>query len=249
MTRPSIVVRAFAVAAVFVLALPACDEDTSPGAPAIVTTPTPGSPPATPQAPPTVAPPAPPLTLACQAQPRRGDVPLTVRFRAFPSGGTGSYAYEWRFGDGGASTQPHPQHTYVSRGSMLATVTVTSGDQAATCERTIEPGTAAGPAPQPPGPGPSPGASPTPIPDLVITIVGDRGTSSYSPNPADVRVGQRVIWQNADVMFHTASGVSFDTGLVAAGASSAPITMTAPGSFSYRCALHSGMVGTLRVVP
>jgi PKD repeat protein len=174
-------------------------------------------------------------------------VPLTVSFRAFPSGATGSYAFDWRFGDGGSSTQPHPRHTYVSEGTFLATLTVASGDQTASCERSISPGTAVGPAPLPPGPAPSPGSSPAPLPDLVITILGDLGTGSFSPNPADVRLGQRVLWRNADVMFHTASAPSFDTGLIAAGGSSAPITMGTAGNFPYRCAIHSGMVGTLRV--
>lgn len=194
----------------------------------------------------TVPPPPPPLLLACQAQPREGDVPLTVSFRSFPSGGTGTYGFDWRFGDGGASTQPHPRHTYVSRGSFRATLLVTSGDQVAFCERSITAGAVSGPAPVPP----SPGASPTPLPNLVITIVGNLGASSYSPNPADARVGQMVIWRNADVMTHTAtSGAAFDTGFVAPGASSAPITMSTVGTSLYRCTLHAGMTGTLRVTP
>ncbi len=173
-----------------------------------------------------------------------------MSFRAFPSGGTGTYGFDWSFGDGGTSTQPHPRHTYVSRGEFLATLIVTSGDQVASCERSIEAGGLPGPAPAPgPGASPSPGGSPAPLPDLVITIVGDLGASSYAPNPADARVGQRVIWRNADVMIHTATGATFDTGFLAAGASSAPITMSTAGTFPYQCLLHAGMVGTLRVTP
>jgi hypothetical protein len=171
---------------------------------------------------------------------------LTVSFRSFPSGGTGIFGFDWRFGDDGASTQPHPRHTYLARGSFRATLLVTSGDQVASCERSIDAGGVLGPTPAPPG-SPGPGASPTPIPDLVITIAGDLGASSYSPNPADARVGQRVIWRNADVMTHTATGSTFDTGFVLAGASSAPITMSTTGTFPYRCLLHPGMTGTLRV--
>jgi PKD repeat protein len=232
------------------LCLPACEERTDPGRPEPVTL-APAPAPAIPVVSPATVPPPPPLLLACQAQPREGAAPLTVSFRSFPSGGAGTYAFDWRFGDGGASTQPHPRHTYVSRGSFPATLRVTSGDQAAFCERSI---TVAGSAPTPgrPGPGtsPSPGASPTPLPDLVITINGQLGASSFSPNPADARVGQRVIWRNADVMIHTAtSGGSFDTGFIAPGASSAPITMSTAGTFPYMCTLHPGMTGTLRVTP
>lgn len=233
-----------AAGALLLLCLPACEERTDPGTPEAVTlapAPTPAGPPAT------VAPPPPPLLLACQAQPREGDVPLSVSFRSFPSGGTGVYAFEWLFGDGGASSQPHPRHTYTFGGSFSATLAVSSGDQIASCERSIT--AVGGPAPAPPGPGASPQPSANPLPDLVITIAGDRGSSSYSPNPADARVGQRVIWRNADVMTHTATSATFDTGFLAAGASSAPITMSAAGTFPYLCLLHPGMMGTLRVSP
>jgi plastocyanin len=245
MRRWSSVAGGLAIAcALLALSLPACEDAITPAAPPPVTA-TPMAPPPTP---PTTAPSPPELLLACQAQPRAGAVPLTVRFRSFPSGGTGEYAYDWQFGDGAASTQPHPRHTYESRGAFLATLRVTSGGQVATCERAIEPGTvpAAPPAPAP-GASPSPGA--TPIPDLVITIVGDQGASSYSPSPADARVGQRVLWHNGDVMTHTATGSGFSTGFLPAGADSAPITMGASGTFNYGCLLHSGMSGTLRVAP
>ena len=237
-----------ATGALVLLCLPACGERTIPGAPGPVTL-APAPPPATPVAPPADVPPSPPLLLACQAQPREGRVPLTVSFRSFPSGGTGTYAFDWRFGDGGGSTQPHPRHTYVSAGSFRATLLVTSGNPVALCERSI---TATGPGPAPPGPGssPTPNPSPNPLPDLIITIAGNLGASSYSPNPADARVGQRVIWRNADIMTHTATnGGTFDSGFIAAGASSAPITMSTVGTFPYQCTLHPGMTGTLRVTP
>jgi plastocyanin len=244
MRRGSSIARVLATAcASLALSLPACEDGDMPAAPVVTLAPSPSAP-ATP-----VATPAPtPLLLACQAQPRAGAVPLTVSFRSFPSGGTGDYAYEWQFGDGASSTQPHPRHTYASRGSFLATLRVTSGGQSARCERTIEPGTVPAPAPVPaPGASPAPGA--TPMPDLIITIVGDQGALSYSPNPADARVGQRVIWHNGDLMTHTATGPGFDSGFLPGGADSAPITMGAAGTFSYLCLLHSGMRGTLRVTP
>jgi plastocyanin len=101
----------------------------------------------------------------------------------------------------------------------------------------------------PPLPTPSPGGGPPA--DLVITIVGVNGRFSYAPNPANARVGQRVLWRNADAMTHTATadGGAFDTGLVAAGATSAPVTAGAAGTFPYFCGLHPDMTATLVVAP
>jgi plastocyanin len=86
-------------------------------------------------------------------------------------------------------------------------------------------------------------------PDVTITIAGMNGSQSFSPNPVTVRVGQTVAWRNADSLTHTATadGSAFNTGSVAPGATSAPITMTAAGTFGYHCSLHSTMVGTLVV--
>jgi len=230
------------LASVLIL-LPACDpEDPSqPTTPSAAVTPAP-APPAT--ATPTPAPP-PPLALSCQAEPRSGDTPLTVRFTAFPSGGTGSYDFRWEFGDGATSTARRPAHTYTSPGVHPAALTVTSGEQVRRCERPIRVGGVV----LPPGPNPSPSTPTTAT--LVITIVGVNASLSYSPNPANARVGQRVVWRNADAMTHTATANagSFDTGFLAPGASSTPITMGAAGSFPYLCTIHPGMVGTLVVTP
>lgn len=232
--------REVLLASVLIL-LPACDpedpsEPTTPSA--AIAPPTAPTGPATP----TPAPP-PPLALSCQAEPRSGETPLTVRFTAFPSGGLGSYDFLWEFGDGATSTARRPAHTYTSPGVHPAALTLTSGEQVQRCERPIRVGGLV----LPPGPTPSPAT--TTLPDLVITIVGVNAGLSYAPNPANVRVGQRVIWRNADSMTHTATGGSFDTGFLGPGASSAPITMGAAGSFPYLCTLHPGMVGTLIVTP
>jgi PKD repeat protein len=173
-----------------------------------------------------------------------GAVPLTVSFRSLPSGGTGTYDFTWDFGDGATSHQRHPAHTYTRPGVFGASLAVTSGDQVRACERSI---TTSGEAvnPAPPGkPGP-------PLPDLVITITGLHGASSFSPNPASARVGQKVVWLNSDALPHTATanGGAFDTGIVDAGASSAAVAMGAAGTFPYRCTLHPSMTGTLVVTP
>jgi plastocyanin len=221
--------------------LPACEPEDRPE-PAAPTVVTPPSLPSRGPASPTPAPP-PPLALSCQAEPRSGDTPLTVRFTAFPSGGTGSYDFWWEFGDGATSTARRPAHTYLTPGVHPAALRVTSGDQVQHCQRPIRVGGVA----ILPRPGPSPTA--TTLPDLVITILGVNASLSYSPNPANARVGQRVIWRNTDAMTHTATSGSFDTGFLGPGASSAPLTMGAAGSFPYLCTIHPGMVGTLVVTP
>lgn len=221
--------------------LPACEAEntavpTTPSSPAPVATAAPiaSSSPA----------PIPPLALSCQAQPRGGDTPLTVRFTAFASGGTGTYDYVWDFGDGSSSTAPRPAHTYVVPGVHAARLVLTSGDEVRQCERPIAVTGAAVARPSPP-----PGA--TAPPDLVITIVGLAGAQSYSPNPAVAQVGQRILWRNGDTMAHTATANAgaFHTGVLGPGATSAPATLTAAGTFPYACALHFGMTGSVVVTP
>jgi plastocyanin len=75
------------------------------------------------------------------------------------------------------------------------------------------------------------------------------GANSYAPNPGSVRVGQQVRWRNVDSVPHTATGSSFDTGVINAGATSAPITFNTAGNFNYFCTLHANMNGTLSVTP
>ena len=87
--------------------------------------------------------------------------------------------------------------------------------------------------------------------DVTITIVGNSGSMSFSPNPASVRVGQTVAWHNADGTTHTATddGGAFDTGNIPSGSTSSPIQMGTAGSFPYHCSPHPTMVGTLTVNP
>jgi plastocyanin len=92
-------------------------------------------------------------------------------------------------------------------------------------------------------------AAPTVAADVTISMVGDRGAQSYSPNPTTVRVGQTVAWKNTDTTAHDATqdASRFATGVVGAGATSSPVTMSAAGTFTYHCTIHPGMVGTITV--
>ena len=103
-------------------------------------------------------------------------------------------------------------------------------------------------APTPTSPAPTQG--PVTAADVTITNVGMNGSNSYSPNPMTVKVGQTVAWRNADSLIHTATADAggFDTGNIAAGATSSAIAMKTAGSFPYHCAIHGfTMTGTLTV--
>jgi plastocyanin len=79
--------------------------------------------------------------------------------------------------------------------------------------------------------------------------VADRAAQSFSPNPTTMRVGQTVAWKNADSIAHDATqdAARFTTGTLNAGATSNPVTMSTAGTFTYHCAIHPGMIGTITV--
>ncbi|HWW95704.1 MAG TPA: plastocyanin/azurin family copper-binding protein [Vicinamibacteria bacterium] len=96
--------------------------------------------------------------------------------------------------------------------------------------------------------------------DLTIMIMGQSGNMSFSPNPATVKVGQKVAWRNADSITHaiveddnsgnqTPYSGGFGTGDLAPGATSPTFTMRNPGTTGYHCSVHPTMVGTLTATP
>ena len=93
----------------------------------------------------------------------------------------------------------------------------------------------------PSAPAPSPG---TPV---TITIVGERGAQSFSPNPATA-AGRSVVFRNNDSIVHRVrlNDLSIDTGDIAPGATSRAVTMPAAGT-NYHCFLHPAMVGAVGV--
>jgi plastocyanin len=92
-------------------------------------------------------------------------------------------------------------------------------------------------------------AAPSSPADVTISIVGDRANQSFSPNPTTVRVGQTVAWTNNDNMAHDATQDSsrFATGTLNAGSTSAPVTMSTAGTFTYHCTIHPDMVASITV--
>ena len=91
--------------------------------------------------------------------------------------------------------------------------------------------------------------SPTTTADVTVSIAGNLGAQSFVPNPVAMRVGQTISWKNADSITHDATqdGSGVTTGNVSAGATSSPIMMSTAGTFTYHCAIHPGMVGTITV--
>ena len=104
------------------------------------------------------------------------------------------------------------------------------------------------PTSSPPATGPGAGAgagAASPPPSAADVTIGDR---IFTPASVVVAPGATVTWTNRDDRAHTATadGGAFDTGSLAAGASSAK-TFPAEGTFSYVCELHPDMTGVVRV--
>jgi plastocyanin len=91
---------------------------------------------------------------------------------------------------------------------------------------------------------PSPGGTGTSI--VTISIVGQNGATSFSPNPATCATSQMVVWKNNDTVVHriVIDDLAIDTGPINPGASSQPMSL-ANISKGYHCTLHPNMVGAL----
>jgi plastocyanin len=82
----------------------------------------------------------------------------------------------------------------------------------------------------------------------VVRIVDNAKSDSYSPNPAEVRVGGTVTWVNDDSTVHTATANdrAFDSGALMEG-DSFSFTFDREGEYAYYCDVHPNMVGTVAV--
>jgi plastocyanin len=73
----------------------------------------------------------------------------------------------------------------------------------------------------------------------------------FSPPTLTVAPGDQVVWENADLVPHTATaadGPAFDSGAIAPGAAWS-LVPRASGRFAYVCTLHPTMKATLIVQP
>jgi plastocyanin len=80
---------------------------------------------------------------------------------------------------------------------------------------------------------------------MTITISGQKGAQSFSPNPATA-AGQMVVFRNGDSIVHRVvlNDGTIDTGDIAPGQTSRAVQMPAAGT-NYHCSLHPTMVGAV----
>jgi len=81
---------------------------------------------------------------------------------------------------------------------------------------------------------------------VTVNVVAINGAQSFSPNPAALKSGQRMVWHNIDSITHRVvlNDGSMDTGDLAPGASSQPMTIGAQGE-PYHCSIHPEMIGSI----
>lgn len=81
-----------------------------------------------------------------------------------------------------------------------------------------------------------------------VNIMGNSGSNSYTPDPIKVGVGDIVTWTNNDSSRHTATSNdgTFDSDILRKG-DTFSFTFDKEGQYSYICALHPDMVGTVVV--
>jgi len=93
---------------------------------------------------------------------------------------------------------------------------------------------------------PTPPPAPPPPSASTVSIVGDRGAQSFTPNPVSVPQGQNISWRNNDNQIHRIvfNDGSYDSGNIAPGAASDPRALPAGGA-NYHCSLHPGMIGAI----
>lgn len=91
----------------------------------------------------------------------------------------------------------------------------------------------------------------------VVSIVGNSGSNSYSPNPLEIKVGDTVTWINNDSSPHTVTSSSssssssedsnFDSDVLRRDETFS-FTFDREGEYSYFCTLHPSMTGTIIVL-
>jgi len=72
---------------------------------------------------------------------------------------------------------------------------------------------------------------------------------AFAPPSATIAPGENITWQNADPVAHTATSDTgaFDTGSIAPGANKT-VSFASAGTYTYHCAIHPSMKGTITVL-
>jgi plastocyanin len=93
------------------------------------------------------------------------------------------------------------------------------------------------------------GNAPAPSGDAVRAAKVEIVEFTYQPDPVTIEEGGKVIWINRDSAPHTATADdgSFDTGTLEEGKLKSE-TFKQPGKYTYYCAIHPSMHGTVEVI-
>ena len=106
------------------------------------------------------------------------------------------------------------------------------------------------PSPEPtstPAPEPTPTPTPTPTPISSLEKIKISGFK-FVDNEISINVGSSIIWTNNDSSMHTATSIDskFDSGYLYENQTYEFKFLNA-GIYTYRCSLHSGMIGKINV--
>lgn len=142
---------------------------------------------------------------------------------------------------GTALQQPTPTATAIATDTATASPTTPP-----TATRTPRPTPTRTPVP-PTATRPAPTATPRPV-TVVVDITGPvGGPYGFSPGTITIRVGSSVKWVNMSDTIHTATSAgNWDSGYIAIGGSYTH-KFTRAGTYSYACAIHPYMTGTVIV--
>jgi plastocyanin len=92
-------------------------------------------------------------------------------------------------------------------------------------------------------------SKPAAIVPAATDIKVNLSSSQFDPAAITAKVGQKIVWTNADPIAHTVTATDnakFDSGTLEAGGTFSYVTKKA-GSISYVCEFHPGMTGTITV--
>jgi plastocyanin len=87
---------------------------------------------------------------------------------------------------------------------------------------------------------------------LIVQGASNLTTTAFSPNPFTESIATKntVIWANKDnVTHHIVSDTPLFDSQNLPGGNTFTYTFTAPGTYTYHCSIHPGMVGTIQVNP
>ena len=100
----------------------------------------------------------------------------------------------------------------------------------------------------PAAPSPTPPAGGTSSPVTIPRGAESLANRAYSPDDANIAVGETVTWTNTDSVAHTSTSDAgaWNSGTVSPGGRFS-FTFQNAGTFPYHCTIHPGMVGTVVV--